>query len=497
MEKKNKINVGTIGFLIFNIICFGGLSFIFNMDLIFNILNYYIIIISGIAILILFFNNKECFKWDKLNKIPLFLSIITLLWFFLTAIFGITFGITTIKGFINFAELLILLNVIVNIELTIEEKNIINTIILTSFFITIVLGIFQYFSGINLITYSNYVYPGILGRISSTFSIATIYDKFIVIVIPVIFYNLLVGKNKYINNILILLSGVGICLTFSRSGVIIYFTILIIYLLLLLFKKKFFSVFTIILTVFFMLSIPGTTYMLQSVVNYFYDVVKIPEKYQINLLYLNDIFEHHLYNATSSKEETKEKDDIKETEEGDKEEEISSKVKEENEKLKNDGKLSGQYRDKYKKVGKEFVKEYPIFGIGVGNYSYLYNNQNFKDYLKNDDIVENIKIMYPHNGYVQLIAETGYIGGILFIITLISFISNIFKDKKYKWELFTAIVILYGLILSGYIETIFHNKQFIYTALIIYVLMCTKAKEIKTSKGENKKQINCNSIRKK
>lgn len=478
MEKKNKINVGTIGFLIFNIICFGGLSFLFNKDLISNILNYYIIIICGIAILILFFNNKECYKWNKLNKIPLILSIITLLWFALTAIFGITLGITTIKGFINFAELLVLLNIIVNIELTKKEKNIINTITLTSFFITVALGIFQYFSGINLITYSNYLYPGILGRISSTFNIATIYDKFVVIIVPIIFYNLLTDKNKYINNILILLSGVGICLTFSRSGIIIYFTILALYFFLLLFKKKFFSAFTIVLTVFFMLLIPGTTYMLQSAVNYIYDVIKTPEKYQINLLDLNDIFDRYLYNATDTKEK---KEERKETN--------KEVIEEATEKLKNEGKRSGNYREKYKAVGKEFIKEYPIFGIGVGNYSYLYNNQNFKDYLKNDDVVGSIKIMYPHNGYVQLIAETGYLGGILFIITLISFMSNIIKDKKYRWELLTAIIICYGLALSGYIETIFHNKQFIYIALIIYILMCTKTKELKEEKSKNNKKL--------
>ena len=52
---------------------------------------------------------------------------------------------------------------------------------LISFMICLIAGILQYIFSIELNTFSNDKYPGIKGRINSTFYIATLLDKYIVL----------------------------------------------------------------------------------------------------------------------------------------------------------------------------------------------------------------------------------------------------------------------------------------------------------------------------
>lgn len=478
MEKKEIINVYVLSFLIVSIICLGGLNFFINKDLIDNFLNYYIIFATTIAGIILFINNIENFKWQNIKKVPLFFSLITLFWFGLTCGLGISFNMATIKGFINFACILAIMNILININFSKNAKNKIINTILWAFFITCILGIIQYLTGVNLITYSNYLYPGILGRINSTFYIATLYDKFILLIMPLIFYNLLTDKNKYLNNLLLIFSGIAMILTFSRSGLIIYFSLLALYFIIFIFKKKFLSLITIIVTFILMLIIPGATYAIQSGIDFVYEVIKTPTKFQIDLVDLNPIL-NNFYNIFNSKEE-KVKEDIPAPEEN---------KKEEKEKKPSESNRSIITRKLYKQMGKNLIKEYPIFGIGVGNYSYLYQNQNFKDYLKDQSIFEQrSKFMYPHNGFIHLTAEVGYIGLILLIATIFSFLYPLkFKDKK--WELFTSFVILYCMFFSGYTESIFHSKQYTFITLIIFAFLAAylqSQEKVKISKKKNK-----------
>ena len=117
------------------------------------------------------------------------------------------------------------------------------------------------------------------------------------------------------------------------------------------------------------------------------------------------------------------------------------------------------------------LKEHPVFGIGVGNYYYLYINQNAKDYLENDSIIsDEYPYMYPHNGYVQVLCETGYIGLILissFFLT-IAITKLLTKDNKLDYYLF--IMLIFGFSLSSITECLFHSKQYIYIFIIIYGL---------------------------
>src|SRR5699024_8883708 len=117
------------------------------------------------------------------------------------------------------------------------KKFILNTIYV-SCFICIIIGIWQYFSGINLITYSNDLYPGILGRINSTFYIATMLDKYFVLIAVLLMYTLIKKPKKKLVKILYILVGIGIGLTFSRSGQLIFLFVSGVFFLFSLFKKQ-------------------------------------------------------------------------------------------------------------------------------------------------------------------------------------------------------------------------------------------------------------------
>ena len=201
---------------------FGFLSFFINKDVVDSILNYYIIFASGIAIIMLFFNNLNDFKWKNVNKISLIIIGITIIWILMTCFLGIRTGIETLKGLVNYSCLLVLGFVIANISLTQKDRAFLLNTIFLSFFLCVLIGIWQYFSGVNLITYSNYLYPGILGRINSTFYIATLLDKYFVIISVVLMYYLLTKPNSKFCQLLYIFCGIGICLTFSRSGFLIF-----------------------------------------------------------------------------------------------------------------------------------------------------------------------------------------------------------------------------------------------------------------------------------
>ncbi len=497
MEKKEKINLYTLSFLIATIVCLGGLNFLINKDTIDNFMNYYIIFIAGVSSIILFINNIENYKWSNIKKVPLVLSGITLIWFGLTIIFGIHFNMANIKGLVNFGALFLILNIIINLNMTELLKEKLIKVFLASFVVTAFLGVIQYFSGVNLVTYSNYLYPGILGRINSTFYIATLYDKYVLIVVPIIFYLILKSQKKSWANLLIFLSGIAMILTFSRSGILIYFSLLGIYFLVMVLQKKVLPMVTILLTLLAMLLIPGANYAMQASLDYVYSVIKTPEKYQIDLVALNPYLTKFYVLFKADEKEIIESEDMQSpslenqdenidaTDEEAIDVPIDAPTAEDNKPVEDNQSIF--VREQYKAMGKQLIKEHPIFGIGVGNYSYLYTNQNFRDYLKDDSVYKlRNDFLYPHNGYIHLTAEVGYVGTLLTILTIISMLYP-FKSNNKKWEIFTCFMLLYAFLFSGFIESIFHSKQYTFSALIIYAIMIAylTSKDVKNRKKKN------------
>lgn len=434
---------------IYIIVLFLSASSYFKIEILDSIRRTFVVILPSIISLLILFDNRKNIKVLFKNKIPLVLYFLTLLWFFLTILFGIRIGIESLKGFIHFAVLITFLLILFNCEFTNEEKRKIKKHIFISFSIVMILGILQYVFKYNLNTYNNAKYPGIFGRINSTFFIATLLDKYIVMMFPIITYELLKDKDNKFYKILLILSMLGITFTFSRSGQLIYLVMSFIFFVITLFKKQFKNSVLMVVLICIMILIPGAKYSVQSALDYAYETVHMPKILQIDFV---DILSSH-----------EEKELVKDVEAG----------KCADDDCVGDEEGSKFFRDYYKSVGMQFLKEYPVFGIGTGNYYYLYANQNAKDYLNDDSVIsDEYPYMYPHSGYVQLLAETGYIGFILFICYLLSFAIIKLKQNKDNLNLYVLLMLIMAIGIGNITECLFHSKQIIYMFVILFSIYC-------------------------
>ena len=196
-----------------------------------------------------------------------------------------------------------------------------------------------------------------------------------------------------------------------------------------------------------MILIPGAKYSVQSALDYAYEAAHIPKILQIDFV-----------------EILGGKNKIKNVEVG----------KCTNEDCVGDEEGSKFFRDYYKRVGMTLLKEHPVFGVGIGNYYYLYINQNAKDYLTDDSVIsDEYPYMYPHNGYVQVLCETGYVGLILFVSFLISILVTKLLSRDNKLNYYFILMLIGGLSISSITECLFHSKQYIYIFAIIFGLYCS------------------------
>ena len=417
-----------------------------------------LVILPSLISLSILFDNIKNLKILLKNKIPLILYILTIIWLFLTLIFGIDINLSSIKGFIHYSVLLTLILVIFNCKFEKETLNRIKKHLFISFALSMCFGIFQYVTKYNLNTYNNDKYPGIFGRINSTFYIATTFDKYIVLMFPIITYELLNDKDNKYYKILLILSMFGITFTFSRSGQLIYLVMCFIFFIVTLLKKQFKNSILIVLLVICMILIPGAKYSIQSALDYAYETVHMPKVLRLSLL---DKFGSEIEEVEAG--ECADDDCV--------------------------GDIEGSnfFRKYYESVGKAFIKEYPVFGIGIGNATYLYENQNAKDYLKDDSVIsDEYPYMYPHNCYIQLTEETGVIG----IVLLFSFVLSLaiiklkYSIKENKNIFYVILLMLFGLALGNITEGLFYTKQVIYLFAIGYAIYCNSFID---SKKYNKK----------
>lgn len=431
---------------------FLGVSTFFNIAFIDKIRYALIVILPGLISISILFDNIKNLKVLLKHKVPLILYLLTIFWFFLTFIFGIERGLDSIKGFIHFGVLLTLILVLFNSEIDASLLKKLKKHIFISFAISACLGILQYITQYNLNTFNNDKYPGILGRINSTFYIATTFDKYICLIFPLITYELLNNKDNKYYKLLLILSMLGITFTFSRSGQLIYLVMSFIFFIITLFKKQFKNSILIVVLIICMILIPGAKYSIQSALDYAYETVHLPKVLRVSILdILGSDFEQVEPGLCVD-------DDCVGDVEG-----------------------SSFFRNYYKSVGKAFIKEYPIFGVGIGNATFLYENQNAKEYLKNKDIIsDEYPYMYPHDCYVQLTEETGYIGIILLLSYILSFAVIKLKSRKNKIDFYLIPILLFALSLANITEGLFYSKQVIYLFAIFYAIYCNvHIKEIK------------------
>ena len=86
---------------------------------------------------------------------------------------------------------------------------------------------------------------------------------------------------------------------------------------------------------------------------------------------------------------------------------------------KNSGEFSLNARDNMIKFGMDLFKRKPLFGYGLDNYRYFYNNAFGYDY-------------YAHNNYVELLVDLGIVGTIAYYTLIILPIIKLIKKNIFK-----------------------------------------------------------------
>ncbi len=313
----------------------------------------------------------------------------------------------TLRGTLTLLEGILLYFLIVNNVKTKEMvKKIIATIILSSVAVG-AYGIFQYFTGFQLLEFWVRADP-YLRRINSTMADVNSFGAYLTLILPLIIaLTLIIGKNVKLT-LVALAMGLVFCLIFSNSrsswmgffGALVLFTIITyrnkLYLLCKNkyirnhFKKILLVGISLLLISFAFLIIISKSYNIQSK-----EMIDSPMK-----LVLFTLNPKNTLDAISK------------------------------------GRLST-----YWKAGIEMIKDYPFFGIGVG--SFVRHFLDYKDVIKLSNRPEN-----AHNYFIQIGAEIGLIGLAIFlclIIIIFRYGVIVLKRLKEKYWKFVSLGILTGI----------------------------------------------------
>ena len=429
---KRSLNIIIMSIYVITLLCGAGALFSNDtFEIIKKVLLFVLPTLMNASILI---DQKGDFSKIKDYKGYLILIILNLIWYILTIIFGINIGGQSLTGFINFTNIILLVFFMTHVNIDdVDRKKIINAFIYSALICSIY-GILQYIFKFDLNTFSNDKYPGINGRVPSTFFLPTLYDKYACIVFALAAY-LTLKEDKLIYKILYILIGINVVLTFSRGGFIALIIVVLVHIIRTIMLKKWANLILPLLLAIISFLIPGFVYMFQNTANYVYDKLHIPNSLRIVLV-----------------------------------EEISDSTLPADP----DDDMSISFRNYYKGIGKEIIKEYPILGIGLNNYSYIYNNQNITDYIDNKEVLnEEIPYMYPHSGYVQMGAETGVVGLVLIFIYIIYVCYDYIRYSDDKFKYFPLLILIL-FFLGNYTESLIQNKQYMYIFIIFYGLFSNR-----------------------
>ncbi|MDA2919003.1 O-antigen ligase family protein [Desulfobacterota bacterium AH_259_B03_O07] len=97
------------------------------------------------------------------------------------------------------------------------------------------------------------------------------------------------------------------------------------------------------------------------------------------------------------------------------------------------------------------IKDFPLFGTGLGTFSYVYP-------LYKKSVEQPIVYVYAHNDYLQLMVETGILGFLSIMTALSLYISSSFKDliRLYQEVDYFRFFLLLGA-LTGVVSILIHS----------------------------------------
>lgn len=395
--------------------------------------------------LLLFYDFKKNKIKFELNFATL-VSICFIVIIFLSWISSVAHKTYTISNFFKFVVFIYLLNILRNIKLDDKQIKTINHSIIGLLIFTSFIGILQYLFQINLNTNGIEKYIGALGRANSTFYIATIFDKYLIVNILYclfLFYNK--GINKLTFIITFLLANLALIFTFSRTSLICLLAIYFILTIYFIIKKNYIPVMLILTVIIGGYFIPGQDYLYSSTANYFKNLSNnIADKLGLEELAKipNSVLNLFIKNVEESESETEEPVDVQLTDNID---------------------YSINSRNYFSNVAKNVMISNPVLGIGIGSYNYIYEEQNATKYIDDKTFDTKSRYLYPHNMYYHLGAEIGIFGMIIFFV-IIAYL--LIKTKN----IFTWLLLLL-ILLSSYSESIFYMKDISYFIIILIALL--------------------------
>lgn len=443
-----KINKYTFWLLLANIVVLPilgneNINNFLHINTLATLINYLLPFLLSLFLYYDYRKNHIKFKLNFSNLLSIVFSLILLL----SWIFSITNATYTVSNFFKFFVFIYILNILPNIELNDKKTKIINYSIIGLLILTSTLGIIQYIFKISLNLNGIEKYIGALGRVNSTFYIATIFDKYLIINI---LYCLFLFYNKSINKLVFILTflvaNLALIFTFSRTALICLISIYFILIIYFLIKKNYLPVTLILLVIIGGYFVPGQDYLYSSTASYFKNLTnKVTDNLGIEELAKipNSILNLFIKDVENS--ESEQPVDIQLTDNVD---------------------YSINSRNYFGNVAKNVMISNPILGIGIGSYNYIYEEQNALNYINDKTFDTSSRYLYPHNMYYHLGAEIGIFGMIIFFILIAYYL---IKTKNiFSWLLLLLIL------LSSYSESIFYMKDISYFIIILVALFANK-----------------------
>lgn len=125
----------------------------------------------------------------------------------------------------------------------------------------------------------------------------------------------------------------------------------------------------------------------------------------------------------------------------------------------------------------EMMKDYPITGVGLNNFNDVYIKGNYIDLrAKEQDLTS------PHNIFLHLFVEAGFLGGIVFVLLIVFQLYYLWINKYLNEIVFAGFLSIIGMCIHGMVDYLFLIKNyyqlywFVFWGIFIYVIKNRKFK---------------------
>lgn len=101
------------------------------------------------------------------------------------------------------------------------------------------------------------------------------------------------------------------------------------------------------------------------------------------------------------------------------------------------------------------IKDYPVFGVGTGNFNQVYVGAGYiSPYARERDLIS------PHNIYLHILTENGIVGFVPFIILIIYMMYYLWTSIKYRNKLAIAVLLGYvSVLVQGLVDFPFLQRE--------------------------------------